>query len=110
MKQKSTQPQASLKANAHKAATPDSFASATEKALPGDNARLPNRASSQGASEASGRIPDGGLLIRGEAPMDDLDQQALDEALELTFPGSDPAAPSQPSKDRSAVAGKASSR
>lgn len=100
MKQKPTQQESSLNAHAHKAAMPDSFASAAEKALPGDNARLPNRASSQGASEASGRIPDGGLLMRGEAPMDDLDQQALDEALELTFPGSDPVAPSQPSKDR----------
>lgn len=109
MKQKSNSPQAILDASGHKPDPADSFANAANNAPPGGNTRLPNRASSQGASEASGRVPDGGLLIRGEAPMDDLDQQALDEALELTFPGSDPAAPSQPSKDR-AAADRASSR
>lgn len=61
----------------------------------GVEAPLPNRAASQGASEASGLIPEGGQIPRGAPPLDDIDQQALDEALELTFPGSDPVATSQ---------------
>lgn len=78
-----------------KSAPATDFFSGEHAALPGQEPPLPNRAASQGASEASGMIPDGGQISRGAPPLDDIDQQALDEALELTFPGSDPVAASQ---------------
>lgn len=74
--------------------SPDSFESAKAQ---GEEALLPNRAHSEGGFEASGRAPEGGVCERGEPVRDELGEQALDEAVELTFPASDPVANTDPS-------------
>ena len=71
---------------------PDSFEQAQQDAPEGSPARHPNRAQSEGAFEAAGAQPAQGWVERGDPPLDEAPEQALDEALELTFPGSDPVA------------------
>lgn len=70
--------------------SPDTFKEAKQEVSAGESATLPNRAVSEGAFEAQGLTAEGGQLERSAPPLDEFHEQRIDEALELTFPGSDP--------------------
>lgn len=75
---------------------PDSFERSEQLSQElGEPAQLPNRAQSEGAFEASGRC-EGGVCERSGPARDEMDEQAIDESVELTFPASDPAAAAGP--------------
>lgn len=78
---------------------PDSFEESRAIEQETGQAELPNRARGEGGSEASGMVPEGGCLERSEpGAAEDLEEQAIDEGVELSFPASDPAASADPGR------------